>query len=75
MSQRQQIHVHINRLVSDQPVEEGALRAALAAELGGQLAGEPPRLAHPDAGESAAARAVARRVGGLLTNGPGGEAR
>jgi hypothetical protein len=38
MSERQQIHVHIDRVVSDQPLDEGALRAAIAAELSERLA-------------------------------------
>jgi hypothetical protein len=56
------LHVHIDRIVSDRPIDERALREAIAAELGGQ----PSRGRLPGHAERAAAAAVAREVGAAV---------
>ena len=38
MSGRQQIHVHVDRVVSDQPLDEATLQAAIAERLSARLA-------------------------------------
>jgi len=62
MTAPRKVHVTIDQLVVDGPVDERALRAAIAAELGGTLAGESGRHVRSRSGEARAARAVAQRV-------------
>ena len=63
MTGSRRIHVNIDRLVVDSPVDERALRAAIARELGGTLADEPSK-ARQGRSERAAARAIADKLRG-----------
>lgn len=63
MTGSRRVRVTIDGLVVDGPVDERALRAAIARELGGALAGEPADV-RPGRSERAAARAVADRLHG-----------
>jgi hypothetical protein len=67
MTGPRQVRVTIERLVVDGQIDEQALRAAIAAELGRTLTGAPPELT-PRVGvvESAAAGAVADHVRAAL---------
>jgi hypothetical protein len=70
MKQRQRVLLTIDHLVVDEALDERALRAAIAAELGGTLAGERvTRRRQLGAVESAAARAIAQHVRGALPAG------
>lgn len=66
MTTPRKLHVTIDRLVVDGPVDERGLREAIAAELGGDLAGSAPQRVAPDRKEPAAAREIARQVQGSL---------
>jgi hypothetical protein len=70
------INVSIDRLVIDGPVDERALRAAIAAELGGTLAADHGGArARAGSAEVRAAQAVASRVRGSLPSEPRGGPR
>lgn len=73
MTTPRKVHVTIDRLVVDGPVDERALRAAIAAELGGRPADETAGRARPGSTEARAARAVGDRVQRSLP-GPTGDA-
>ena len=69
MTASRRVHVNIDRLVVDGPVDERALRVAIARELGGTLPREQAEV-RAGATEHAAARAVVERLHGTDA-GPG----
>ena len=66
MTSPRKVNVTIDHLIVDGPLDERALRAAIAAELGGNLAGGPPNGSSRGRHETAAAREVTNQVQRLL---------